>query len=384
MDVLRNRVHAIGALRRSGHLNPERPAVDPHYTPSWLADRLAGAMDVLSEDTVVADLAAGNGALLEGAVALWGSSASYLAYDSDARAVAALRRAHPEWVVEQVDIFTESFPAAVHRRCRAVDNLLLNPPFSYRGAGGVIVDLPHISGRFSPAIAFVLRALTVLKPGGQCLAILPSNSLASDRDAPAIEYLSSFWGLRLIDRLPFRTFPRIHARTVLVEIGGSAPRLDKTQAAPSKPSTGEQPEVLLVRGTVPMFRTGPILGGEERSLLHTTGMSGGSVQLRRVGVPSSIGRVVVGPFVALPRVGAPTQGKVCVFQGTEAVTLSDCVFALKPLGDLSASSLRASVIEGFEELSERYQGSCAPYLTLSRLSAHLRTQGLKVTLPART
>lgn len=351
-------------------------AIDAHYTPAWLAQRLARAIRTPAGSPVIADLAAGNGALLQEAEAVFGSSAKYLAVDSDPSAVGNLERRHPSWITRLADVLSAEFLEVQTRELPKVDLLLLNPPFSYRGAGGVKVETDQICGRFSPAMAFLLQSVRLLRDTGQCLAILPANSLASERDSAAVEYLSGTWGLRVLDQLPFRSFPKVHARTAIVDIGGGAPGGAEMQnpVRPSRPADG--PDLLVVRGTVPMHRVDLVAAGPTE-YLHTTGLTDTIARPMRLQIADHIGRTVDGPFVAIPRVGALTNEKICVYEGEGTVTLSDCVYALKPSAD-SIAALRDSLVAEYDRLAERYQGSCARYLTVARLSDLLASLGFSV------
>jgi hypothetical protein len=325
---------------------------------------------------VIADLAAGNGALLQEAEAVFGGSAKYLAVDSDPSAVANLERRHPSWITRLADVLSAEFVEIQARELPKVDLLLLNPPFSYRGAGGVKVDTDQICGRFSPAMAFLLQSVRLLRDTGQCLAILPENSLASERDAAAVEYLRGTWGLRVLDQLPFRSFPKVHARTAVVDIGGGAPGSEKEPNPVRSSRPGDGPDLLVVRGTVPMHRVDLVAAGSVE-FLHSTGLTGATAVPMRLQIADHVGRTVDGPFVALPRVGALTIEKICVYEAEGTVTLSDCVYALKPSPD-SIAALRDTLVGEYDRLAERYQGSCARYLTVARLSDLLTSLGFSV------
>lgn len=355
---------------------PQPSVVDAHYTPPWLAKRVVKDIRLPLESPVIADLAAGNGALLQEAEALFGRSATYLAVDADVSAVDSLRRHHPLWVAHLADVFSGDFHEVKIKQLPKVDLLLLNPPFSYRGAGGVRVQTDEISGRFSPAMAFLIHSVRLMRDTGQCLAILPENSLESERDAAAVEYLSEAWGMRVLDQLPFRSFPRIHARTAVVEIGcGAATAATRPAASSSAPLPGG-PELLLVRGTLPVHRVDLSATGATE-FLHTTGLTCGLAAPTRLQLADRAGRTVDGPFLAIPRVGALTLDKIGIYAGEGRVTLSDCVYALKPsLG--TPAALRDLLVETYDRLAARYQGSCARYLTVARLTDLLTSLGFRV------
>jgi len=352
--------------------------VDAHYTPQWLATRLLGFLDRPLGASAVADFAAGDGELLRAAQQAPLTDARFIARDSDQAAIKRIRARHEDWDAEVLDLFLVG--DQLRSEVGVVDRLVLNPPYSYRGAGGVPVSMPDLSGRFSPAMAFLLYSLLALSDGGQCLAIMPENVLHSEKDAPAMEFIRGWRSVSVLDVLPPRTFPGVHARSALIQIGVSSPGVPQPSGDVTPERCTVKPlsiEVDIVRGCVPVHTTSS-LGRNTVDFLHSTGLRQGNVVTSRVSWPAPSGRSVDGPFVAIPRVGQITPSKVCVHRTSTRVLLSDCVIAIKTSDPSRVDTLHAELISAFGALRAEYRGSCAPYLTIARLRSFLQCLGFSV------
>jgi len=348
--------------------------VDQHYTPPWLAKRLAEFIIPPPQNGRVGDLSAGDGELLRACVASLESSVQVVARDLDSDAISRLTIAHPDWDVGISDVFSTG--RGLPDEIDPVHLLVLNPPFSYRGAGGIRVDLPGFQGRLSPAMAFLVLSLQVLREDGQCLAILPASTLTSLKDSQALSRLEEDWGVGVIDRVPPRGFPGVSASVVLVELGGRS--RDSTAGstvdglAGCAPSHGIRLEV--VRGCTPVHRVSSA-SGRPVDFLHSTGLRGGVATPSRRSWDSFSGRVVSGPFIAIPRVGQFAPTKVCVFNSERPVLLSDCVIALRPDASEDIHRVHSALLEHHASLEALYAGSCAPYVTIVRLVRYLESLG---------
>lgn len=350
--------------------------IDAHYTPGTLAEQMVQVVRGQSPQ-VVADFSAGDGALLSAAENAFGEACDYLAADIDSNAIARLRADHPTWSVLHGDILSEN--SEVHSSFivpRTVDLLLLNPPFSYRGAGGVRVALDGITVRASPAMAFLVKCLVTLREGGTCVAILPANALAGERDECVRQWISQRWKTTTVGAFPIRTFPRVHARTVMVEISQNVERFELSRAI--EPAGSVDSRVQIVRGTIPMFSLARWENLEPRSFLHSTELQNRLARPVEVGLPPGRGRSIDGPFIALPRVGSPSIDKLAIYEGEGNVVLSDCVFAIRPIGGPAVESLLRQMQQRFDALAGLYGGSCARYLTVRNLGSFLRQSGFDV------
>ncbi|SEO59775.1 hypothetical protein SAMN05660991_00916 [Trujillonella endophytica] len=346
--------------------------VDPFYTPSWLAAEMAAELD-LRTGSLVADFTAGGGALLDAAEQRFGSAFSYLAADCDRRAVARLRSEHPRWLVGRADLLNERSlrQSPVWARRSAVSGVLVNPPFSYRGGAGM--RSPNGSAVVSPAAACLETILSGMSPGSSVVALMPRGSRKSEKDRKLWQSWERRHALEVLRAYSRGAFPGAYARTEMlrftVEKGPGV-------AAPSRPGVNRIIAgctcIDIIRGRVPVHRRSQRESGPLAAFVHTTSLQEGEVELReemcgwRWATP--------GPLVLLPRVGRFTPGKIAVWSESASVVLSDCMLAMRPLAtpvDVLVSSLMSS----FGVLAERYGGSCAPYLTVAALEAHVAELG---------
>lgn len=347
--------------------------IDAHYTPEWLAKTMVA---LLPEETKrVGDFCMGEGALLEAAELRFGRAASYFGSDIDARAVRRARYDHPSWVVSSADLLSlSSLRSSRAWVSGSLDAVLLNPPFSYRGASGVRIAVPGFGvSKVSPAIAHADNALHALHPSGTAVLLLPANTLTSERDSAWWEYARARWSVSVELTSGPRDFPGVVARMVVVRLAprgaGSAARSRQIGEALSP-----GPAVSIIRGRVPVHDLGRYSTRADSGVpfVHSTDLRN---ILRTSGRPRIDARMGTrGPLVLLPRVGALRVEKIVVWGAADPIALSDCVFGLRALGD-HAVVLADQLRENTALISGRYGGSCAPYLTIRRLSQVLAELG---------
>ncbi len=140
---------------------------DPFYTPDRIAEYVIRQVSIRRPD-VVADFAAGDGALLRSASRAWPSS-KILAIDIDSAAVRKLRYNYPSWLVGKCDFLQERSRKRCHllNDCaQLADLVLLNPPFSCRGGSTIKLSVQG-SLCLQQSYAFVLQASQYLsRPSG--------------------------------------------------------------------------------------------------------------------------------------------------------------------------------------------------------------------------
>ena len=135
----------------------------------------------LSAPKIIADFAAGDGALLTAACAVWPKAKAF-ALDIDNLALRRLRYRNPSWSIGRCDFLSEdsrgkSIPLQAVKG--NTDVILLNPPFSCRGASRFKLKLNGRELCCSKAMAFVLLATEYLAVDGQIVAILPESTFLS-------------------------------------------------------------------------------------------------------------------------------------------------------------------------------------------------------------
>lgn len=349
---------------------------DAYYTPEWLAETVV-SLSRKRRPRVVADFAAGDGALLRAAEMRW-KRATLVAADLCGESVRRLRQRNEQWQCTKCDFLD------AHSRARSrvlaslvgsVDQILLNPPFSCRGGTAFSAETPSGVIKCGRAMAFVLASLKYLSPDGVLIAVLPSNVLGSQKDREALLHLQSAYNLSTRIADSSSDFTGCRVKYVLASLTSRKAKLEvKARAAGRRVSGGRRSaRVAIVRGTTQMHA----LPANGRTLVHTTdlrdhrvflnGHCGGSDR------PSAIG-----PAVLFPRVGALRLDKACLYLRRQRVALSDCVICVQCDSAEDARWLLARFRENQSVYAGMFSGTCAPYATLKRVKAALNLLGCRV------
>lgn len=348
---------------------------DAFYTPAEICRDVANSLlqRCLTSRPRVVDFAAGRGALLQ-AVQDRLPDGEYVATDIDEAAVRYLRRTHPGWRVGRCDFLNPgSVRASVHAGS-LYDAVVLNPPFSARGAQTVEATVDGEVIRCSPSMAFVLNGLAQLGPGGVLVAVLPAGCLTAVKDGHAREVLSSGYLVEVVSKYDRNAFAGAFARTILVRIRRRARKRTMGMSGPScgvgqtLTALGDTIPIGLRRGWIQMHEPPPMRAGIP--LLHTTGLGGGEVKAHSHRASPSRGQVT-GPMVLIPRVGLPRIDKIVVANFGSPVALSDCLFAVLVDSDQSATEVGRRLTEQWASLRTLYGGSCARYITKDSLATFL-------------
>jgi predicted RNA methylase len=327
--------------------------------------------------TVIADLAAGEGDLLFEAEGIW-PLAKFVGTDIDPVAVRRLRRLRPDWNVGRANLRSGRSRArctALECAAGSVSLLLLNPPFSCRGAARFQVDVPEGELSASAAMSFVLTAAKYLAANGAIVAILPLGCLHNDKDAQAWAYIRKRYRVAVVATYGKNAFPHSTASTVIVRL---SPLRDGAQIVVKRASRRRKKlklRVQLVRGCCPLHRS-----RKERNrpvLVHYTDLRNATVHLngRRGYGPH---RCIQGPAVLIPRVGNMTVDKVALFDSPTRIMISDCVIALKTSSQRHACAVRQRLVSRFSSLRKQYVGTGAPFITMARLTKALQSVGIDV------
>lgn len=341
--------------------------IDEIFTPSHLASELVELATARRRDLgVVADFAAGDGALLRAAVQKQ-SSLEVVGLDISRTTVRKLRAADPSWQIGVCDFLNPRSRASspVLRRNRGrVSTALLNPPFSCRGARREHVSLGDKRLTCSIAMAFILTALDYLTPDGQIIAVAPRGIEKSERDEAAWEFLHSMGTVEIMGYPDRGTFPGTALRSLLLRFTMGPATVWRKASLNPLATQGNRPIVSLVRGTVQMHQVRITRSG--MPLVHTTDISNGQLrpELRKTNVP---GRSCCGPVVLVPRVGRPMLSKVVRLFLRGDMMLSDCVVAVECDSEDDSAEVRRVIEERWEEFENSYGGSCAPYISLKAL-----------------
>ena len=341
--------------------------IDEIFTPSHLANELVELATARRRELgVVADFAAGDGALLRAAVQRQ-PSLEVVGLDIRRKTVHKLQALNSSWQIGSCDFLNPRSRASspVLRRNRGrVSTALLNPPFSCRGARREQVSLGDKRLTCSIAMAFILTAVDYLTPDGQIIAVAPRGVEKSERDEAAWEFLHSMGTVEIVGYPDRGTFPGTALRSLLLRFT-MGPSTVRRRASRSLVATQDKrPIVSLVRGTVQMHRARITSAG--MPLAHTTDLSNGQLrpELRKTSVP---GRSCCGAVVLVPRVGRPMLSKVVRLALRSDMMLSDCVIALECDSEDDSVKVQRVIEEQWDEFKDSYGGSCAPYISLKAL-----------------
>jgi predicted RNA methylase len=344
--------------------------MDQIYTPQMIAERMV-SFATCTNPKFVADFSAGEGSLLEAASNRW-PNAKLIASDIDEKQEVFLRSIENLSAFVCADFLAPEGQFLLASEIKPVDLVILNPPFSNRGATRYSVAFGDKNITTSKAFAFVIHSLKYLNKSGQVLAIVPLSCLHSEADKAAREQVKKNYSLEVLDVL--KSAFRSHAvQTAIIRISKRQDLTSKdVSVTPSK--RDRLPfSIRIMRGTLSMPDKYSGESDKLHPLIHTTCLQNGRVEnLLSTNQPS---RTVSGAVVLLPRVGRPNVGKIVQFEPQKPVTISDCVIALQtnPIG--FNARLFGILVENWENLSMIYQASCASYTSLQKLANFLENLG---------
>ena len=335
---------------------------DPIYTPPQIAKAMAHAI-ARESPSVIVDIAVGGGELLRAAETRWPKSRFY-GLDVDAAAIRRLRRRHVSWNLQKGDLLALPF---LRRALPKADVILLNPPFSCRGASRTAAEIDGQSFRVSLALACLIRALAALKRDGEIAALMPAGSLHSEKDNAAWIKIRTCWEVIVVRECDRNTFQSFYPSTVLLHLQRrSAPV--PTQGGGVVQSSNKQ--AILMRGKVQMHTV-----GREPSasvpLLHTTDLLTLQGYTPEVRVKLGHG-MIQGSCILLPRVGSPDLRKFVQAEFSSPIRLSDCLFALRSATPKQTGALYEELKARWSDVANLYVGTGAKFITKQRLAKLLQ------------
>jgi len=331
---------------------------DRHYTPASLAEALV-ALVRAEQPTRVLDVAAGDGALLAAAAERW-PAANLTGNDIDKDALERLSSRLPSSELMQVDALSNALEGV------RPDVIVLNPPFSHRGGYLCSVTFAGQSIRCSPAMAFLMTATSILAEGGELVAIMPSNTRHSSKDAEAWRILESSCCVTFYGSFGRGTFEGCFPSVQFVHLLNQRPEIVTLPISPSK-SLGEV--AFVYRGTMPVTRASA--EGDTR-LLHSTDLCPRTIIRRKPILRCNSSTAdLMGLFITFPRVGSFQSQHIQLRSFMEPVRMSDCLFALWSTDELRTVELHNMLVSSFEALEACYHGTCARYLTVNDLRSFL-------------
>jgi Methyltransferase small domain len=349
--------------------------MDAFFTPTDVAHFMADLR--LGFPKVVADFTSGDGSLLSAARKRW-PSCKLIATDINP---ASLRNVHTN--LPGVKTGKCNFLSARSRAsCRVLKNIrgkvsliLLNPPFSCRGGTKRSVLMANAPIDVSVALAFVLTAFEYLEPGGQLIALLPSGCLRSEKDARAWEILQGLGYVETVKTNGNSVFEHCRPATCIVRITRNSIATNKNKIENDNLATPQVAGkiVELIRGRRPMFSVKLSRKRGGIPFIHSTELSNAVANLSKRFVAPAMSDVY-GPVVLIPRVGLPRRDKIALLTEPIAISLSDCVFAVRCATAQEATLLHMRIVLEWRRFCDLYSGTGAPYLTARRLTMWLVDQ----------
>ena len=238
-------------------------------------------------------------------------------------------------------------------------------------------------------MAFLSRGIEEVRSGGSIVALMPANSITSEKDERSWNAIRSIARVTVVESLSRGVFADATASVNLITVESIDKsrlhtafdaelfgQLNYVEGTPSK--RGIPIVTSIVRGSLAMYKNRTsVEGSSSVPLIHTTDLQENSILESRW--TSSKLSQIRGPAVLIPRVGKPMRSKIVYLPSGRVVALSDCVFGIKCRNREGALTVAKSMHESWEIIENQYVGSCAKYLTVYRLRALLRSLGVEVT-----
>jgi tRNA1(Val) A37 N6-methylase TrmN6 len=196
-----------------------------YYTPIDVARALA--RHAPRQISTLMEPAAGTGVLLEPLKRRLLSCSKIICIDKDSKALAELKSKFSPLLGSKIKIIRGDFlslPQQAFGKVEAsgFDCIIMNPPFDGRRSKLVEIDraveMPGVgkeNRRIPIEMAFVLRAVRLLKPAGCLLAVVPSSVVSSLSTKWLREYLFRIGTVKFVHELPRFTFEDLRGRVYL-------------------------------------------------------------------------------------------------------------------------------------------------------------------------
>lgn len=351
-------------------------STDAFYTPSHLAKRLLNLYPAGYEPTSIADLAAGQGALIEEAASRFPNATQQL-NDIDDRSCKILSQKFPHARVDRIDIENEASKnqPSYFQALTSVDLMLANPPFSGRGGGGILAT--RYAGtifRASRALAFVTSTLSAVSRTGMMLAILPAGCFTNERDQPLLNQISLDWK---VDRFAVSGRTIFQGKSVNIILTRWTRRehryIPHATYLASKPKHSQPSKnFVITRGHIPMYnRLKETIATELQPVVHTTDFFDFA---RSHKIPNRlisrnwIRNFVSGPALLIPRVGLPIRDRLPTVDADDHILLSDCVLAIRMDDPMNIDNLQQFFLENWPDFTSLFSGTGAKFTTKKRIT----------------
>jgi hypothetical protein len=356
--------------------------MDQYFTPAEVAQRIIRSLDCKAPGRV-ADFAAGEGSLLAAVRDRWPESMLY-ATDLDVGSVRRLRKRFKEIWARTCDFLEQHNHRGqlLHSLRGVLPLILLNPPFSSRGGTKFPVTIGGKQLSCSKALAFVAESVKYLSPDGTLIALLPSSCFTSDRDKEAIEALVERFQLSELRNVSGFLFTgcSVEVRCVSLRPRNQSLRVNGHVVRQFRPKIIVS-GVRIFRGRLSMCNVLPSRSLAAAHLVHTTDLRENTVRMSSVRVQEKF--KLRGPAVLIPRVGRPNKTKVALYSLRNAAVLSDCIIAIQAATIEETRVIFSRVQSRWSLIEKLYAGSCAKYLTLSKMRLALLQMGISAEIDER-
>ncbi len=337
---------------------------DSHYTPKNLAEYLVSHIekqDIFS----IADFCVGEGDLLKAAKLKW-NNVQFYGSDISGDVIHLLGKLYPDWKLCKCDFLN---PKSRGKRLifkNRYDLILLNPPFTCKGATIKSIILDDIEYHVSTAMAFLVEAIKFLKENGIMYAILPQSVAYSQKDEKIRNYLIDKYNLKLFEELNNQGFEKCTPNIVLASINDKNKILQDTKF--KRITTGIE-QLSIQRGNISMHEVYEVKKSAI-PLIHSTNLKNNTIVDLKYKV-NKIRSRIEGPALLIHRVGQPNINKICVIPPKKAYALSDCVIGIKTKTMDDCMLLNKIFIDNWSDFSNLYKGTGAKYITVERLKYFL-------------
>src|SRR5690606_8336259 len=290
--------------------------IDSFYTPEYLADKLVNFIKK-QNITSVCDFCVGDGVLLRSAEKKW-HQADIFGVDISEHVITKTSENHPNWTLLCEDFLLSNYD-------ELFDVILLNPPFSCKGAKINTVHFERNTFKVSTAMLFLLRAITYLNDSGSLYAILPSSIAFSQKDRDAWNYLKTFKHAKIIDYIEGKVFKGCMPNIILVSINDI--NVKEYNSKNFEPQKSYKKNVKSIKRGQITPKHIKKYHDDGHLFVHTTNLNDNSLQHLQYKINTTYSKIE-GPAVILPRVGRPNLSKVCIIPENETYAISDCIIGI--------------------------------------------------------
>lgn len=333
---------------------------DSHYTPTILAQHLVSFVE--KKDIItIADFCVGEGELLLAAKKKW-PDATLCGCDISEKTIISMKKKHPCWMLSKCDFLNSKSRNSSAILRNKYDLVLLNPPFTCKGATIETVFFEGYKFHMSTSMAFFVEAIQYLKNEGAMYAILPQSIAYSKKDEKIRNYLKKKYNFQILEERNNQEFEKCAPNIILASINernvfpisNSAKQLDV-----------KINDLYIQRGNISMHEIIEV-DTPYVYLIHSTNIRDNKIINLRYKV-NPIRSRIEGPALLIHRVGQPNEKKMCIINKGEVYALSDCIIAIRTLTLEDCHSLRELILKNWNIFSNLYKGTGAKYITIERL-----------------